>query len=153
MSNPLYITLKESTHGVNSGGHPDVSNRPCRTIWSNFTAQHNKDGTHFSGLTTGAGVMEQGTYTGTGAALTVTLTNTALSIEFIRVFSAATAFTWWTTAEISLALTGVSISTQGVSGTNQIVAVTTGSFDLGTSTEVNDTGITYYYIVYGVEVA
>lgn len=148
MSNPLWIDKREPTHGVNSDGYADVSNRPCRTIWSNFTAQHNKDGTHKADLTADLSKMEQGTYTGNGTdPRTLTLTDTTLIPVVVFIFSADCAFTFWATPE--LLVTGDSLSTQGYISTAWIDSVATGAIILHAADQTNKTGIVYNYIVYG----
>jgi len=149
MATPIWINYRESTHGVNSGGYQDVSNRPSRTIWNNFCLQHNKDGTHKDDMVDADVLqMETGTYTGDGNDdRTITLTNTGLAVHFVRIFSEAYTHTWFATSDMA----GYAIKTEGYAGINRIQSMGTGEFEIGSDPEVNNSGTKFYYIVYGAQ--
>lgn len=157
MSNPLWIGYKERTHGVNSNGYTDISNRPNRTIWSNFCTEHNKDGTHKEDLLDAPALntvweMEVYTYQGNGADdRTITLQDTSIDVRFVRIFSADYAYTWFAFDTIHADYAGYSLSTQGYSAGNRIQAMGVGNFQIGSADEVNHNGTTFFYIVYGVQ--
>jgi hypothetical protein len=151
MPNPNWITYRERTNGVNSDGYPDVSNRPARTIWSNFTNQHDKTGTHKSDLTDGLCVIETDSYTGNATDNTdITLQNADLDIKYLRIWSEESAFFWYTTEEIGVFMTNGSFSSQGHSADDRIKSIGTGTFRIGDSDDVNKNGSTYYFTAYGV---
>jgi len=151
MPNPTWISYRERTNGENSDGYPDVSNRPARTIWSNFTNQHDKTGTHKSDLTDGLCVMETDSYTGNATDNTdITLTNTDLDIKFLRVWSEESAFFWYMTEDLDSEEVNLSLSSQGYLAAGRIKSIGTGTFRIGDSDDVNKNGSTYYYTAYGV---
>lgn len=155
MANPLWINWKESTHGVNGDGYPDVSNRPARAIWANLTAQHNKDGTHKSAMADAdLSVMESYTYTGDGTDnRTISLQNANLEVHFLRIFSDDKAYTFFTdTNLIDGGFVPLTMSTEGYAFSNYIQALGTGDFQVGSADQVNKNAETFYYIAYGQEV-
>ena len=149
MANPIWITYRESTHGVNSNGYADVSNRPARTIWANFCVEHDKAGTHKSDMTTDPLIwqMEAGTYAGDGTDnRQISLTNTNLDVKFVRIFSASYDYTWFAFANFPY---DTAICTEGHSAADTIQTMGVGFFEIGSDNEVNENGVTFYYIVYG----
>jgi hypothetical protein len=148
---PRWITFRESTHGVNNDGFADVSNRPSRTLWSNFCAEHNKDATHKAGLSANTYLMEQGHYTGDGTGtVTVSFTESHLRAKFVRVFGLDGTSTFWVDDQMQEE-TGedYAIDTWGVSQSNVIEdARTTGELTFGTAMNTNT--VEYFWSAWGV---
>jgi hypothetical protein len=157
MGTPVWINYKERCHGDSDpNGNEDTFNRANKTLWQNFSAhgtghtgEHDKDGDHCSDLLSdlGAASQESGTYTGTGANQTISLTDTGLVVKFVRVWSADSAYTWFASADM---LYSYSMSSQGITAEERITTLGTGSFAVGTSDDVNKSGVTFYYNVWGV---
>lgn len=147
---PRWIEYTEYRTGANDpNGATDVYNRPNRDIWENFTAEHDKDGAHKSDLLTTPGVwsVNYGTYTGNAADdRDIALADSGLTIHFIRVWSAAAAYTFFRTADI---VGDVTLSTEGMSYANYIQDISTaGQFTVGTA--LNSNNVIYHYLVLGV---
>jgi hypothetical protein len=148
MSTPAWILYKEPTHGVNGDGYVDVFNRPSRTIWNNFLMQHDKDGDHKSDLSTGMWRIEEYFYTGNSTNLrAISLINASLNIKFLRIFSASATHTIFISENMP---EGIALKTDGAVSLDWIKSVGTGTFTISDNADVNLTGITYYYVAYGV---
>lgn len=153
MAVPLWINYRESTHGVNSNGFSDISNRPSRTIWANFCTEHNKDGTHKADMIdTSSGLIEVGEYTGNETDdRTISLTNTDLYVIAVRIFDIRAGHSWFATKSM-VATYDFAFSTEGYLAQDHIQDMGAGYFEIGASTDINETGVEYTYIAYGEQV-
>ncbi len=150
MATPDWVHYKEPCYGdTDPAGNADTFNRACKTIWSNFTAEHDKNGDHKSGLTDDLDpwYIEAKTYTGDGTgARTISLTNGDLDVQVVRVWDAVNAYTYFRTQGMPAT---VSMGTNGISYTDKIIDMDTGEFDIDAGVNVNL--VVYFYVVYGPE--
>jgi hypothetical protein len=143
MPEPVWVTYKETTHGVNGDGYADIFNRVERTLWThNFLAEHNKDGTHKFDISLSGWGIETGVYVGTGAGTTkeIYLVNASNTPKFFRGLSAATAYT------LSASYTHAYAMSSG-----GILTATPVLMSVGTVTVTGDLNIlfrTYHYAIY-----
>jgi len=148
MATPDWVHYREPCYGDSDpAGNADTFNRACKTIWSNFTAEHDKDGDHKSGLTSDLApwYIEAKTYTGDGTGdRSITLTNAALDPKFTRVWDAVNAYTYFRTASMPAT---VSMGTNGISYTDKITGEVLGTINISAGLNVNL--VVYYYVVYG----
>jgi hypothetical protein len=149
MATPQWVHFKEPCYGdTDPAGNADTFNRACKTIWSNFTAEHDKDGDHKEGLTTDLDpwYIEAKTYTGDGTgARTIDLTNAHLDTQFVRVWDAANAYTYFRTHDMPA---NTSMGTNGISYTDKITAEDVGEFSVDAGLNVNL--VVFYYVAYGM---
>lgn len=124
-------------------GNEDIGNRAMLDLWDLFSVEHDGDGTH---VTSDFLVVEDGTYTGTGAGHAESLTNANLDILMLWIWRADTEYPVLRTTDMS--------NTKEL-GTNAFQAnmitdiSTTGQFTIGTDATVNANTVTYNYFVIG----
>jgi hypothetical protein len=140
-----YYELRDANS--HPSGNSDVYNRPNRTIWDNFCAEHEKNGDHNDDVESSD--FEEGTYVGNSVDdRDISLTDSSIDISFMRVFSSQVANNYWKSSDMAGDTTKSSAA--GVFAADMIQDIsTTGQFQVGTNAATNQNAVTYYYVVYG----
>lgn len=147
-----YALYTEKAYGHNSTtGNTDNFNKLAKYLWGLFEMEHEpSDGSHQAALTAENWVVEEGTYTGNGVDdRNISLSDAGLDIKFIRIWSEGVAYTFFRSEDMAGDAT---LDTSGIVGfaANHIQSVGTGTFQVGDSANVNDNGVDFYYVAYGV---
>jgi hypothetical protein len=155
-----YFMTSEHTSNTCSAFANNVSNQAniIKSLTANgFTvgtsAQSNANGTTYyyvAFLDTGAGDIKVGSYVGDGVN-NRNITGIGFSPSVVAIKGNSGAYGWWKTTNMA------GDSTLGFAGfntqTGKILSVDADGFTLGTSTDVNGNGTTYYYFVFGTNAA
>jgi len=121
---------------------PDIQNKELRFLWAAYTVQHNEDGTHID-----LPKIEEDTYAGTGAAQTISLTDTTLTpIKWLWLFSENDAYLYFVTDTMP---SGYAKRHDGIYA-NYGITLSGAGFTLTAASVLNTNAIDYYYVAWGI---
>ena len=128
-------------------GNENVGDRACMDIYINFTVQHD----YATGIHASAGclISEPGTYQGDGAdPHNISLDNASLDISWLLICRADSEYPVFASTDMTADNTKEEQTASFQS--NQIQSIGTGTFQVGSDTAVNESGVTYYYFAVGI---
>ncbi len=144
-------TLVTASDFIVGSGHPtlpQVKDIYVSELWTSFILEHSSTtGEHLAPFDT-LGILEVGTYTGTGATLPITLTGSLANrtVKAVLVWSAETGAAYLKTATMTNTKPTTDVTATFAQG---ITAIGTATFTLGTNVNVNDSGKSYFFIALG----
>lgn len=125
-------------------GRSDTANKYAKTLWTNFTAEHNEDdGSHKTRPTQ---KVEEGTYTGLGTGQTISLSDSSLQIEDMMIVGDLTE---WPVIRSTSMANSQEFNSTGLAANKITDISTTGEFTIGSDDAVDKVGETFYYTVWG----
>ena len=145
MSDPTFMIRTDPVIGEEDPFLSNTWDKANMEMETRLEIEHDSDGQHTAfGAVMG---VEQGTYTGTGAELIVSLTDSDLYVKFIEIYTENAALP--TMASDTMASTEAKQITNTAFTSTDIKSMSQGQFTVISSAEANAVGETYYYTAWG----
>ncbi len=142
-----YLTASDPIVAANDPRYPDAKNSCGQYITTQILVEHDADGSHDFAYNL---VGEIGTYTGNGAARTITLSDSSLTPKLVIVWrdGASAPIFHFSNFDTSEVMATTRANTLG--WTSWITGTALGEFSLDTYAGVNENAVSFYYLVLGV---
>ncbi len=145
-----YLTASDPIVGANDPRYPDAKNSCGQYINTQMLVEHDADGDHDFDYNL---VGEISTYTGNGAARTISLTNSNLTPKLVIIWRDSTLYRpFFHLSNFDATEITATARAFTVGWTTWFTGSADGEFSLDTYTGVNENAVSFFYLVLGIDI-